>query len=153
MWNWSWKTSKEKKQARCYRWSLHYILYLKVVGNEKKGGLRFLQWLGTSLGPWRSMSIFILNLPFGIEKCISVSACSSKMNMWFVWQKAMRCKQDLSTYNASIYCAQNVRSVKRDAVRTRKKSANTNIVHNLRCNFAPHRHLLRCSNIMDKYKK
>ncbi len=55
-------------------------LTLKVVGNEKKGGLRFLQLLGISLGPWRYMSIFILNVPFAIEKCISVSACSSKMN-------------------------------------------------------------------------
>ncbi len=31
--------------------------YLKVVGNEKKGGLRFLQLLGISLGLWRLMSI------------------------------------------------------------------------------------------------
>ena len=55
---------------------------LKVVGNEKKGGLRFLQLLGISLGP--SMSIFILNVPFAIEKRISVSTCSSKMNRRFV---------------------------------------------------------------------
>ncbi len=26
---------------------------LKVVGNEKLGGLRFLQLLGIGLGPWR----------------------------------------------------------------------------------------------------
>jgi hypothetical protein len=57
---------------------------LKVVGNEKKGGLRFLQLLGISLGPWRSMSIFMLNVPFAIEKCIFVSACSIKMNRQFV---------------------------------------------------------------------
>jgi hypothetical protein len=61
-----------------------FILVLKVVGNEKKGVLRFLQLLGTSLGPWRSMSIFILNVPFAIEKCISFSALSSKMNRPFV---------------------------------------------------------------------
>ncbi len=57
---------------------------LKVVGNEKKGGLRFLRLLGIGLGPWRSMSIFILNVPFAIEKCISVSAFSRKMNRRFV---------------------------------------------------------------------
>ncbi len=49
------------------------------------------------------MSIFILNLPFAIEKRISFSALSSKMNRRFVWQKAMRIKQDLPTYNESIY--------------------------------------------------
>jgi hypothetical protein len=49
------------------------------------------------------MSIFILNVPFAIEKGISVSAYSSKMNRRFVLQKAMRCKQDLPTYNAPIY--------------------------------------------------
>ncbi len=57
---------------------------LKVVGNEKLGGFKFLQLLGIDLGPWRSMSIFILNVPFAIEKPISVSAASSKMNRRFV---------------------------------------------------------------------
>ncbi len=38
-------------------------------------------------------------------------------------------------------CALNVRSVKRDAARTRKKSANSNLVHNLRSEFDPHHHL------------
>jgi hypothetical protein len=49
------------------------------------------------------MSIFVLNMPFAIEKCISFSALSSKMNRRFVLQKAMRIKQDLPTYNAPIY--------------------------------------------------
>jgi hypothetical protein len=49
------------------------------------------------------MSIFILNVPFAIEKRISFSALSSKMNRRFVRQKAMRIKQDLPTYNAPIY--------------------------------------------------
>jgi hypothetical protein len=57
-----------------------YLYCLKVVGNEKLGGLKFLQLLGIDLGPWRSMSIFILNVPFSIEKRISISALSSKMN-------------------------------------------------------------------------
>ncbi len=57
---------------------------LKVVGNEKLGGLRFLQLLGIRLGPWRLMSIFILNMPFANAKRISVSALSSKMNRGFV---------------------------------------------------------------------
>jgi hypothetical protein len=56
------------------------IVPLKVDGNEKLGGLRFLQLLGIGLEPWRSMSIFILNMPFAYAKCISVSAHSSKMN-------------------------------------------------------------------------
>jgi hypothetical protein len=38
-------------------------------------------------------------------------------------------------------CAPNIRSVKRDAARTRKISANSNLVHNLRSEFDPHRHL------------
>jgi hypothetical protein len=38
-------------------------------------------------------------------------------------------------------CAPNVRSVKSDAARTRKKSARSNLVHNLRGEFDPHRHL------------
>jgi hypothetical protein len=42
-------------------------------------------------------------MPFAIEECISVSALSSKRNRQLVWQKAMRIKQDLPTYNASIY--------------------------------------------------
>jgi hypothetical protein len=49
------------------------------------------------------MSIFIMNVPFAIEKRISFSALSSKINRRFVWQKAMRIKQDLPTYNAPIY--------------------------------------------------
>ena len=49
------------------------------------------------------MSIFILNMLFAIEKRISVSTLSSKMNRQFVWQKAMRIKQDLPAYNAQIY--------------------------------------------------
>ncbi len=49
------------------------------------------------------MSIFILNVPFAIKKRISFSALSSKMNRWFVWQKAMRIKQDIPTYTAPIY--------------------------------------------------
>ena len=52
-------------------------------------------------------------------------------------------------------CAPNVRSVKRDAAQTRKKSANSNLVHNLRSEFDPHRHL-RAEQVlihMNKYKK
>ncbi len=53
-------------------------------------------------------------------------------------------------------CAPNVRSVKREAARTRKKSANSNLNHNLRTEFDPHRHL-RAEQVllihMNKYKK
>jgi hypothetical protein len=68
----------------CTLESVIELTHLKVVGNEKKGWLRFLQLLEISLGPWRSMSILILNVPFATEKCISVSACSSKMKRRFV---------------------------------------------------------------------
>jgi hypothetical protein len=54
--------------------------HLKVVGNEKLGGLTFLQLLGIGLGPWRSIFIFILNMPFPNTKRISVSGLSSNMN-------------------------------------------------------------------------
>ncbi len=53
---------------------------LKVVGNEKLGGLKFLQLLGIGLGPWRLIFIFILNMPFANTKRISVSGLSSIMN-------------------------------------------------------------------------
>ncbi len=54
----------------------------------------------------------------------------------------MRIKQDLPTYNTRQFiCAPNVCSVKRDAARTRKKSARLNLVHNLLGEFDPHRHL------------
>jgi hypothetical protein len=49
------------------------------------------------------MSIFVLNMPFAIEKRIFFSALSSKMNRRFVLQNAMRIKQNLPTYNAPIY--------------------------------------------------
>ncbi len=42
-------------------------------------------------------------MPFAIEKNIFFSALSSKMNRRFVWLKVMRIKQDLPTYNVSIY--------------------------------------------------
>ncbi len=56
------------------------LRYLKVVGNEKLGGLKFLQLLGIGLGPWRLISIFILNMPFPNTKRMSVSGLSSNMN-------------------------------------------------------------------------
>jgi hypothetical protein len=50
-------TSKEKKSNRktfpfLLLESIRGFLSLKVDGNEKYGGLRFLQCLGISLGPW-----------------------------------------------------------------------------------------------------
>ncbi len=67
-------------QVKYYIFSPRKIVNLKVDGNEKLGGLRFLQLLGIGLGPWRSMSIFILNMPFANAKRIPVSALSSKIN-------------------------------------------------------------------------
>jgi hypothetical protein len=42
-------------------------------------------------------------MSIAIEKHLSFSALSSKMNGRLVWQNAMRIKQDIPTYNASIY--------------------------------------------------
>ncbi len=93
------------------------------------------------------MSLFILNVPFAIEKHISFSALSSKMNRQFVWQKVMRIKQDLPTYNAPIYLCTECSGVKQDAARTRKKSVRSNLIHNLRSEFDPHRHLRRRASV------
>ncbi len=60
--------------------STRILILLKVDGNEKLGGLKFLQLLGIGLGPWRSISILILNMPFANKKCITVSGLSSNMN-------------------------------------------------------------------------
>ena len=68
-------TIKEKKKMETI-----FKPLLKVVGNEKLGGLKFLQLLGIGLGPWRSISILILNVPFANTKRISVSGLSSNMN-------------------------------------------------------------------------
>ncbi len=103
--------------------------------------------MGISLGLWRSMSIIILNVPFAIEKRISFSALSSKMSRRFVWQKAMRNKQDLPTYNAPIYLRTECSELKRDGAQTRKKSASSNLVHNLRSEFDPHRHWRRKASV------
>jgi hypothetical protein len=87
------------------------------------------------------MSIFIMNLLFAIDKRISFSALSSKTNR--------RCgsnKTFLLT-TRQFFCAPNVRSVKRDVARTRKKSGNSNLVHNLRSEFDPHRHLRRKASV------
>ncbi len=69
-----------KKYDFCQQGDEKSIPALKVVGNEKLGGLKFLQLLGIGLGPWRSISILILNVPFANKKPISVSGLSSNMN-------------------------------------------------------------------------
>jgi hypothetical protein len=82
-----------------------------------------------------------LNMPFAIEKRISFSTLSSKMSRRFVWQKAMRIKQGLPTYNAPIYLR--TECSERKKRRGPNKSARSNLVHNLRYKFYPHRHLRR----------
>jgi hypothetical protein len=49
----------------------------------------------------------------------------------------MRFKQDIPTYNAPIFCAPNLGSVKSDAARKRKKNPR---IHDSLCEFGPHRH-------------
>ncbi len=44
-------------------------------------------------------------------------------------------------------CTPNVQSVKRDAARARKKSASSNLVHNLHSEFDPHRHWRRKASV------
>jgi hypothetical protein len=88
----------------------------------------------------RHKSGTVATVPFAIKKCISVSAPSSKMNRRLVWQKA---KKTFLLMMRQFICVPNVRSVKRDAARTRKKSATSNLFHNLRCEFDPHRHWRR----------
>jgi hypothetical protein len=59
---------------------------------------------------------------FAIAKRISVSALSSKMNRRLVSQKAMRIKHmTFLLITRQLICAPNVRRVKGDAARTRKK--------------------------------
>ena len=71
-----------KKNAQVNQLTSSYDpkLRLKVDGNEKLGGLKFLQLLGIGLGPWRSISILIFNVQFANTKRISVSGLSSNMN-------------------------------------------------------------------------
>jgi hypothetical protein len=78
------KTVQSKSLLLSAKCSCFKSFTLKVDGKEKYGGSRFLQLLGISLGPWQSMPIFILNVPFAIEKRIFFSALSSKMNRRFV---------------------------------------------------------------------
>jgi hypothetical protein len=55
----------------------------------------------------------------------------------------MQIKQDLPTYNAPIY----LRTECLDAAQTRKKSARSNLVHNLHSEFDPHRHMRRKASV------
>jgi hypothetical protein len=79
-------------------------------------------------------------MPFAIEKRISVSALSSKMNRRFVLQKAMRIKHDIPTYNASINLRTKCSEREKSCGVNPKKSAILKLFHNLRCEFYPHRH-------------
>ncbi len=59
-------------------------MYLKVVGNEKKRWVKIFTVVGHKSGTVAIDVHFHFNVPFAIEKSISVSACSSKMNRRFV---------------------------------------------------------------------
>jgi hypothetical protein len=59
----------------------------------------------------------------------------------------MRIKQVLPIYNAPIYLRIGRSEHKKRRARTRKKSANSNLVHNLRSEFDPHRHLRRRASV------
>ncbi len=116
------------------RWEIKWVRIFTVVGHTSWTvaiNVHFLFW----------------NMPFAIEKRISFSALSSKINCPFVWQTAMRIKQDLPAYNAPI-CLRTEYSEK-SRNRTRKESASSNLAHNLRIGakklwcalaklFAPH---------------
>jgi hypothetical protein len=93
------------------------------------------------------MSIFILKMSFAIEKHISFSALSSKMNRRLVWQKAMRIKQDFPTYNASIYLRTECSEREKRLGPNKKKSAISKLEHNSRCEFDRHRHWRRKASV------
>jgi hypothetical protein len=80
---------------------------------------------------------------FAIEKHISVSALSSKMNRRLVWQKAMWIKRDLSNYNASINLRTECSEREKGCGLNKKKSAISKVFRNLRWKFFPHRHWRR----------
>ncbi len=82
---------------------------------------------------------FILNVPFAIEKRISVSVLSSKLNRDLFDKKRCDANKAFLITMRQFSCALNVRSVKRDAVRTRKKSAILKLFPNLRCELYLHR--------------
>ncbi len=88
-----------------------------------------------------------LNMPFAIEKHISISTPSGKINKWLLWQKAMRIKQDLPPYNASIYlCTESSESERRRVPNKKKiRAANSVRIAIDAGNFdAPLRHRLHC---------
>ncbi len=90
------------------------------------------------------MSIFVLNMPFAIEK--PISTFSSKINRRLVWQE-MWIKQDLPTYNASINLRTKCSEREKRCGTSKIKSAISKLFHNLHCEFYPHRHWrreLRC---------
>jgi hypothetical protein len=93
------------------------------------------------------MSIFILNVPFAIEEHISFSALSSKMKGDLFDKKQCGSNKTFLLLPRQFISAPNVWSVKRDAAQTRKKSARSNLVHNLRSEFDPHRHLRRKASV------
>jgi hypothetical protein len=91
------------------------------------------------------MSIYILNMPFAIEKRISISVLPSKMNRRFVWQKAMRIEQYLPNYNASIYLRTEC------SEREKRSGPNKKKIRNFKSVFDPHRHLRRKETLMRQY--
>ncbi len=48
------------------------------------------KWSIPSLGPWRSIFIYLLNMQFLCTNPISVSVCYNKMNRRLLRQEAMR---------------------------------------------------------------
>ncbi len=58
--------------------------YLKVVGNEKKRWVKIFTVVGHKLGTVAINVHFHFDVPFAIEKCISFSPLSSKINRPFV---------------------------------------------------------------------
>jgi hypothetical protein len=59
----------------------------------------------------------------------------------------MRIKQDLPTYIAPIYLRTECLKRKKRRGPNKKKFANSNLVHNLRSKFDPHRHWRRKASV------
>jgi hypothetical protein len=99
------------------------------------------------------MSVFFLNMPFAIEKRIPFPLCPA---IWIGDQfdnKRYGANKTFYLVTRHFICAPNLRSVKRDAARTRKKFASSKLIPKSRSKFDPHRHWrrkLRCVNILAK---
>ncbi len=68
-----WQKFTELGLTKGRGWFLNFLWALKVVTNEKWGGLGSWQVFEDGFGPWRSMFVYFLMLPSSFLRSISVS--------------------------------------------------------------------------------